>query len=219
MLQDLMRAQDYAVLVLTLNMVEKFINARPYWLGRNDLYQLDTSSQRANRWGWPWNIFTWFLGWAVTPLAGPNSKSLFWSSSSEPDFKHCHISRFYFRVVPIIQVNSLEGICSGFTCLLIRTFVEKWVSLSLSQKEGFEIWRYGRPWNQVQSVSFGKVVPKSKSIQTRLLGLGTKRNLEIWTFLQSGSEFDFQKSGSEFGPATSVRPEAIRTRSRKLNIN
>ena len=49
-------AQYYAVLVLLLNMVESFISARSYWSDGNNLYQFGTSSQTANRWGWPIKI-------------------------------------------------------------------------------------------------------------------------------------------------------------------
>jgi len=41
-------AQDYAVLVLLLNMLESFISARSYWSGRNDLSQLGTSPKGQN---------------------------------------------------------------------------------------------------------------------------------------------------------------------------
>jgi len=45
------------------------------------------------------------------------------------------------------------------------------------------------------------VVRQSKSLPTRLLGLGAKQNLEIWMFLKSGSESELRKSSSEFSPA------------------
>jgi len=49
-------AQDYVVLVLILNVVESFVFAWLTWAGGNDWYQLSTSSQLANMWGWPWTI-------------------------------------------------------------------------------------------------------------------------------------------------------------------
>jgi len=55
-------AQDHAVLVLFLNIVESLISTWPKWSGANILYQACTSSKRANRRGWPLNIFTWFIG-------------------------------------------------------------------------------------------------------------------------------------------------------------
>jgi len=45
-----------------LNRVESFISRWPKWSGGNDLYLLGTSSQRADRRGWPLKIFTWFVG-------------------------------------------------------------------------------------------------------------------------------------------------------------
>ena len=54
--------QDHAVLLLLLNPVGFSICARSIRSGGNILYQLDTSSERANRQGWPLNIFTWFIG-------------------------------------------------------------------------------------------------------------------------------------------------------------
>jgi len=58
MLQDLILRIDYVVQIVLLNLVESFNSDRPKWSGGNDLYQLGTSSKRANRRGWPLNIFT-----------------------------------------------------------------------------------------------------------------------------------------------------------------
>ena len=55
-------AQDCAVLVLFLNIVEWLISTRSIWSGGNVLYQTYTSPERANRRGWPLNIFSWFIG-------------------------------------------------------------------------------------------------------------------------------------------------------------
>jgi len=55
-------AQEYAVLIFLLNPAGFFISARSIWSGRNVLYQWGTGSQRANQWGWPLHICTWFIG-------------------------------------------------------------------------------------------------------------------------------------------------------------
>jgi len=52
MLQD----RSSAVLVLFLNMVGRLLS-RPKWSCGNVMYRVGTSSQRANRLGWPMNIF------------------------------------------------------------------------------------------------------------------------------------------------------------------
>jgi len=62
-------AQEYALLGLFLDIVESLVSAWPKWSGVNILYQACTSSERANRWGWPLNIFTWFIGagrWVIS---------------------------------------------------------------------------------------------------------------------------------------------------------
>jgi len=51
-------AQDYEV----LGLFESFISTWPEWSGLNVLYQACASSERANWWGWPLIIFTWFIG-------------------------------------------------------------------------------------------------------------------------------------------------------------
>jgi len=55
-------AQDYVVLVLLFIPIGWFISTRPKWSCGNFLYQLCTSSQRANRWGWSLNTFAWCTG-------------------------------------------------------------------------------------------------------------------------------------------------------------
>ena len=55
-------AQDYAILVQFLNVVELLIYTWSIWSSENVLYHLGTSSQRANWRGGPWNICTWFIG-------------------------------------------------------------------------------------------------------------------------------------------------------------
>ena len=55
-------AQEYAVLVLFLNIVESLISTWPKWSSGNVLYQACTSSKRANRRGWPLNVFTRVIG-------------------------------------------------------------------------------------------------------------------------------------------------------------
>jgi len=55
-------SQDYAVLVLFLNMVESLISTWPKWSGWNIVYQACTSSERAIWRGWPLNIFTSCIG-------------------------------------------------------------------------------------------------------------------------------------------------------------
>jgi len=54
-------AQYYVVLGFLLNQIGFCISARPKWSGKNVLYQLGTSSQRAHWWGWPFNICSWFM--------------------------------------------------------------------------------------------------------------------------------------------------------------
>jgi len=97
-------AQDYAVLVVLLNMVESFISAWPKRSGGNDLYQLGTSSQKANGRGWPFNIFEWFIGnWGIT---GPghiltiNSALI---SLTRIVFYRCWLVTFHFIVVVWIR--------------------------------------------------------------------------------------------------------------------
>jgi len=54
----IMRYCVYLLLIL----VAFCISTRPNWSGGNVLYDLGTSSQRANLQGRPFNMFTWFLG-------------------------------------------------------------------------------------------------------------------------------------------------------------
>jgi len=61
-LQDLILRTRISVLLLLLGPVGCFISTRSIWLGEIFLYQLGTSSQRANRRGRPLNYFTWVKG-------------------------------------------------------------------------------------------------------------------------------------------------------------
>ena len=51
--------QGFAVLFVLLNIVELIISSWPPWSGGSNLYLLNTSSERENRRGWPFNDFAW----------------------------------------------------------------------------------------------------------------------------------------------------------------
>jgi len=69
MVQDLILHTRLCGNGFTTQHVELFIPPWPKWSGGNILYQLGTSSQRANRRGRPSNISAWFIG------SGGNAKT------------------------------------------------------------------------------------------------------------------------------------------------
>jgi len=116
-------AQDYAVLVLLLNMVKLFISAWPKWSAVNDLYQLGTSCQRANRWVWPFNILTWLLIAFVLVYYNRHTanppKSLrkhtngarYWGDRETPGTFRTALSQWTLDSEPIMFVGTMILVC------------------------------------------------------------------------------------------------------------
>jgi len=111
MLRDLILRTRLCGTGLFVNIVELLISTRPKWSGGNILYQLGTSSQRANRRGWPLNIFTWFIGAGGTVIR----------SGVSGFFSHPHTHRA--MTLTLYLSHSLIQTHTLFVSLRLRLFL------------------------------------------------------------------------------------------------
>jgi len=99
-------AQDHALLVLLLNLVEFFISTRPLWSGGNVLYHSCTNFEGASRGGQPLNIFTWFIG-AGGHIQIDHFKTKFHILNTLPTYKYIHFKTTF------MCPRSIAGVPSG----------------------------------------------------------------------------------------------------------
>jgi len=130
-------------MVLLLSMVEAFISAWPKWSGGNDLYQLGTSCHRANRWGWPFNILTWFIVAFVLvyydrhtanppeSLRTHTNNAQYWGDREAPGTNWTALSQWTLDSEAIMFVGTMIVVCLcsrhalHFDYFFVRSFVSR----------------------------------------------------------------------------------------------